>query len=74
MTAREFAVWVEEYRVRPWGPVREDMAAGVIAASVINCAGGNVTVGEVMPYLSAGGGKRYATDDETLDFLKGFTA
>lgn len=33
--SREFAEWVAEYRIEPWGEIRSDLRAGIIASSVL---------------------------------------
>jgi hypothetical protein len=40
MTARQIAEWWAYYCIEPWGPEQEWMRAGIIAATVANCAGG----------------------------------
>lgn len=39
MSSREFSLWVEMYRDDQWGEAREDLRAGLIAATVANYAG-----------------------------------
>lgn len=39
MTADEFALWRAEYAREPWGDVRSDLRAGIVASTVANFAG-----------------------------------
>jgi len=39
MSAAEFALWLELYREEPWDDSRDDLRAGIIAATVANYAG-----------------------------------
>ncbi len=34
--AREFALWVAEYRIAPFGDMREDLRAGVVGSVIAN--------------------------------------
>ena len=34
--AREFREWQAEYRIEPWGDVREDLRSGVVASTIAN--------------------------------------
>ncbi len=36
--AREFTEWIAYWNVEPWGEERADLRAGIIAATVANCA------------------------------------
>lgn len=78
MDADEFHIWLAEYQRAPWGPVREDLAAGMIVSTLINIhseKGRGVSPGDVMPYLitrDAAPREGYASDDETVTFLQGF--
>ena len=40
MEARELNEWMAYWAVEPWGEVRADHRAGLIAAMVLNAAGG----------------------------------
>ena len=33
--SREFAEWVAEYRIEPWGELRSDLRAGIIASAAL---------------------------------------
>ena len=35
-SAEEFGLWAALYEVEPWGPLRDDLAAGVIASTIAN--------------------------------------
>lgn len=39
MSSHEFSLWMEMYREDQWGSAREDMRAGLIAATIANYAG-----------------------------------
>ncbi len=39
MTAQEFGLWAALYEVDPWDSTRQDINAGIIAATVANYAG-----------------------------------
>lgn len=39
VTAQEFALWLAEYAREPWGEVRSDLRAGIVASTVANFAG-----------------------------------
>tara|TARA_R110001606_G_scaffold395627_1_gene568231 strand:- start:14266 stop:14553 length:288 start_codon:yes stop_codon:yes gene_type:complete len=39
LSARELSEWMAYYSVEPFGTQREDYRAGLIAATVANCAG-----------------------------------
>lgn len=71
MTVEEFVLWLVEYQRAPWGPVREDLAAGIVASAIINQhADDPVSPAVVMPFLKE---YRYADETETANFLKGFS-
>jgi len=36
MSSTEFSDWVEFWRREPWGPIRDNMHAGVIASTIAN--------------------------------------
>jgi hypothetical protein len=36
MTSREFGEWMAFYSLEPFGPMREDLRAGTIAATMVN--------------------------------------
>lgn len=36
MSVHEFNLWVELYRVDPWGEWRDDLRAGIVASTVAN--------------------------------------
>ncbi|KKL07299.1 hypothetical protein LCGC14_2587410 [marine sediment metagenome] len=33
--SREYAEWVAEYRIEPWGEIRSDLRAGIIASATL---------------------------------------
>lgn len=33
--SREFAEWVAEYRIEPWGEIRSDLRMGIIASATL---------------------------------------
>lgn len=33
--SREFAEWVAEYRIEPWGEIRSDLRAGIVASAAL---------------------------------------
>lgn len=39
MTADEFALWRAEYAREPWGDIRGDLRAGIVASTIANFAG-----------------------------------
>ena len=39
LSSQELAEWMAYYSIEPFGPAREDYRAGLIAATVANCAG-----------------------------------
>lgn len=39
MSARELSEWMAYYAIEPFGEQREDYRAGLLAATVANCAG-----------------------------------
>ncbi len=42
-TAQEFGLWMALYEAEPWGPVREDLAAGIVASTIANVNRGKDT-------------------------------
>lgn len=38
--SREFAEWAAEYRIEPWGEVRQELRNGILASLAVNVAGG----------------------------------
>lgn len=53
-TLREFARWVEYFKLEPWGEERADLRAGIIAATIAN--------------VNRGGGKAATPQDFMPDF------
>lgn len=43
MPAQEVAIWEAAYMVEPWGEVRDDMASGIVAATIANVNRGKDT-------------------------------
>lgn len=39
MTSEEFALWRAEYAREPWGDIRGDLRAGIVASTIANFAG-----------------------------------
>jgi len=71
MDAAEFGLWLAAYQRSPWGEYRTDLQAGIIASTVANVNSTQRFVpADFMPYLEKG--KRYASEDETMQFLQGF--
>ena len=56
-SAQEFGLWQALYEADPWGPLREDLAAGVIASTLANVNRGKdvtpFTALDFMPYVRA---------------------
>lgn len=76
MTADEFGLWLADYQRDPWGEVRADLRAGIVAAAVTNMAGKTlrqgktVAPGEFMPRFADEEVKDTPPDDP-MAFLKG---
>ena len=72
-TAHEFALWMALYEAEPWGPVREDMAAGVIASTIANVNRGKDQAAfkplDFMPLIKQPEKQEEAT---SADFLREF--
>lgn len=68
MDSREFATWMAYYAIAPWGDVRADLRAGIVAATVANSnpyrKGRNARVEEFMPFVESRG--RKMTDEEMM--------
>lgn len=64
------------FAIAPWGEMRSDLRAGIVAATVANSnpfrKGRNARVDEFMPFMESHG--REMTDDEMMrEFERGFS-
>lgn len=58
MTSQEFGLWIAYHQIEPFGEVRADLRAGIVASTVANYAGrmrtkeaGAAQPSEFMPFL-----------------------
>lgn len=75
MPAQEVAIWEAAYMAEPWGEVRDDMAAGMVAATVANVNRGKDTPAfspaDFMPFYEQQEQEGAAHDLETIKRLTG---
>ncbi len=75
MPAQEVAVWEAAYMAEPWGEVRDDMASGVVAATIANVNRGSGTPAfspaDFMPFFEKPQPEGAAHDLETIKRLTG---
>lgn len=77
MTAQEFGMWAAEYEREPWGDVRADLHAGIVASTVANYAGkmrakdqAAAKPADYMPFRDAADGKPSAAAESPGDWVK----
>ncbi len=77
MSAQEFGLWAALYAREPFGDVRGDLQAGVVAATVANYAGrirsdgaGAAQPGEFMPLMKQGAQPEPASEPDPVAHFK----